>query len=174
MTDLIAAARALLDARPAVVLKYEQGLMDMVATLANALEVERKRAEKAETERDEWKDEYQTATRGRDLYKEASVNRQIERDQARARLAVAYVAADAWLDKQYGIAPCVNDLTPIDAQAALDKLLAEARLEGWWAGREAAAQVVEDECTKRSQYALAQSCKDAIRALPEPKEASHG
>jgi len=39
-TDPIAAARALLDARPAVVLKYEQGLMDMVATLADSLEAE--------------------------------------------------------------------------------------------------------------------------------------
>ena len=37
-TDPIAAARALLDARPAQILNYERDLMDMVAALADALE----------------------------------------------------------------------------------------------------------------------------------------
>lgn len=34
----------------------------------------------------------------------------------------------------------IRALTPADAQAALDKMLAEARLEGWRAGRDAAAE----------------------------------
>lgn len=59
---------------------------DALATLVDALEAERKRAEKAETGRDEWKDEYQTAARLLNLFRDAAFNRQIERDQALARL----------------------------------------------------------------------------------------
>ena len=96
----------------------------------------------------------------------------------RAKVAAAYeAAASVQVEGMDYCSPstkaAIRALTPADAQAALDKMLAEARLEGWRAGRDAAAQVAENKCTKRSQYSLAQSCKDAIRALPEPKEASH-
>jgi len=49
-TDPIAAARALLDARPARILNYERDLMDMVATLADALEDEREARQRDEAE----------------------------------------------------------------------------------------------------------------------------
>ena len=55
------------------------------------------------------------------------------------------------------------DLTP-DPQAALDRMLAEARLEGWRAGRDAAA----DACDWGDIYG--DNAVQAIRALPEPKE----
>lgn len=74
----------------------------------------------------------------------------------RAKVAAAFAMQDAG----YSIT------TPADAQAALDKLLAEARLEGWRAGRDAAADEARS-CT-HDPYVVR-----AIRALPEPKETSH-
>lgn len=75
-----------------------------------------------------------------------------------------------------------------DAQAALNKLLAEARLKGWRAGRDDAAEVAVSRYEAWSDEAWSDpdscpvvcdvtACADvaaAIRALPEPKEASHG
>lgn len=123
-----------------------------------AAEAERKRAEKAETSRDEWKDEYQAAARLLKLYKDASVNWQIERDLALARVAAAYEAAaklsEASAERNktcpsgcrcadgWHIAMRIRALTPADAQAALDKLLAKARLEGWRAALDAASNVL--------------------------------
>lgn len=107
-------------------------LRDMVATLADAVEVERAKA----------------------------------------------AAAFAMQDAGYSIT------TPADAQAALDKLLAEARLEGWRAGRDAAANEAAlygcsegaDEYTKGIQEGYTDAVGqivDGIRAMPEPKEASN-
>lgn len=76
-------------------------------------------------------------------------------------------------------------------RAALNKLLAEARLEGWRAGRDAAAEhcwekrsgladaeqkQVAAGLTGRDYYGRrleAELLSRSIRALPEPKEASH-
>lgn len=71
-----------------------------------------------------------------------------------------------------------------DAQAALDKMLDEARLEGWRAGRDAAANEAAlygcsegaDEYTKGIQEGYTDAVTqivDGIRSMPEPKEASH-
>ena len=168
----------------------------LIATLADALEAERERAEKAETERDTaWNDAIEAAKGCVDdnhpfniidemdlLKKGNSHNQQAERDQTLALIAAAYVVADAWLDKQYGIAPCVNDLSPNDAQDAFNKMLAEARLEGWRAGRDAATEPLTSLAAvlRKSENSYHQSQATAmlervaaIRALPEPKEASH-
>lgn len=103
---------------------------------------------------------------------------QEELEHERAKVAAAYeAAADACNDYPVA-APSVYEwtrydlqieysqasiraLTPADAQAALDKMLAEARLEGWRAGREAAAK-----------YLMRDTAAE-IRALPERKETSH-
>ena len=86
----------------------------------------------------------------------------------------------------------VRALTPADAQAALGKLLYEARLEGWRAGRDAAVEhcwakrdlladaeqkQVAAGLTGRDYYGRrleAELLSRSIRALPEPKEANHG
>lgn len=80
-------------------------------------------------------------------------------------------------------APDLRDMvaTPADAQAALDKLLAEARLEGWRAGQDAAAM----SCVLSGQdlveggwgpegWDMAVTLETRILAMPEPKEPSHG
>lgn len=92
----------------------------------------------------------------------------------RAKVAAAYeLAAEvywygfpAW-DAFSAARDAIRALTPADAQASLDKLLAEARLEGWRAGREAAAHA----CDWGDIYGA--KAVQAIRALPEPKEAIH-
>ena len=95
-----------------------------------------------------------------------------ERD---ALVAAAYEVATTWLIEagiagdhdSDPLASCIRALTPADAQAALDKMLAEARLEGWRAGRDAAAHA----CDWGDIYG--DNAVRAIRALPEPKETSH-
>lgn len=177
---------------------------DAIATLADALEAERARAEKAEAERDTaWNDAIEAAKGCVDdnhpfsimdemdlLKKGDSHNQQAERGQALARLAAAYEAAaevywdgfPAW-DTFSAAREAIRTLTPADAQAALDKLLAEARLEGWRAGRDAATEPLtslaavlrESEISyHQSQASALLERADFIRALPEPKETSHG
>lgn len=108
---------------------------DLLATvhrLLDALDAERARAEKAETERDEWKDEYQAAERLLYRYKNAATNRQAERDQALARLAMAYEVAaqdvEEWREEDGetaydAIAGSIRALTPADAEAALQRVV---------------------------------------------------
>ncbi len=108
-----------------------------------------------------------------------------ERDEALARVSMAYeMAADACADYPV-LAPCeeewtrydrqiehsqkvIRTLTPADAQAALDKLLSQARLEGWRSGRDAAA-IAANWDNEGELFNPVQ----AIRALPEPKEANN-
>lgn len=93
-------------------------LRDMVATLADALEAERAKVAAA----------YEAAAK----LSEASAERN-------KTCPSGCRCADGW-----HIAMRIRSLTPSDAQAALDKLLAEARAEarlaGWRAGRDAAAE----------------------------------
>ena len=105
----------------------------------------------------------------------------------RAKVAAAYeVAAEvywdgfpAW-DTFSEAREAIRALTPSDAQAALDKMLAEARLEGWRAGRDAATEPLTSLAAvlRKSENSYHQSQASAmlervaaIRALPEPKEA---
>lgn len=67
-------------------------------------------------------------------------------------------------------APALRDMVATLADA-LDKLLAEARLEGWRAGQDAAAARCWEE---RGLLDGAEILTNLIRALPEPKETSHG
>lgn len=74
----------------------------------------------------------------------------------------------------------IRALTPANAQAALDKLLAEARLEGWRAGRDAAADacVLSGKDLAEGDWGpegrdMAVMLEARIRALLEPKENSH-
>ena len=126
-------------------------LRDMVATLADALEAERVKVAAA----------YETA---------AALP---TTPDWRWRFKPSWSASD--------FAEAVRALTPADAQAALDKLLAEARLVGWWAGREAAAAEAAlygcsegaDEYTEGIHVGYTDAVGqivDGIRALPEPKE----
>lgn len=162
-------------------------LRDMVATLADALEAERaerERAESAETE-----------------YRRKNHRLMVEMEQAHAAAAAAYEAAalfsesqrregdsfynDGWCACATVVAGGIRNITPADAQAALDKLLADARLEGWRAGRDAAANEAAlygcsegaDEYTEGIHVGYTDAVGqivDGIRALPEPKEASYG
>lgn len=165
---------------------------DDIRRLTAALELEIDSRQKAEIDADFYKGEVKLRNRipptndaAASLLKQVHELRE-ELAASRAKVAAAYeAAADAafkapapeiepeaeWLmehqrENSYN---SIRALTPTDAQSALNKMLTEARLEGWKDGRDAAAQVAEDKCTKRSQYALAQSCKDAIRAMPDPK-----
>lgn len=85
----------------------------------------------------------------------------------RAKVAAAFAMQDAG----YSIT------TPADAQAALNKLLAEARLEGWRAGRDASAKIVDETAkyhmTDPDDIEVVRMTAAEIRTLPEPKEASH-
>lgn len=128
------------------------------ADLVEAMEAERARAEKAEAERD------------KALARLAAVHREAIERCAALLIELGYVSESgetlAYEVRGLRVAP--------DAQAALDKLLAEARLEGWRAGRDAAAQEAEDwfydpQADEVTDARLSLS----IRALPEPKEASH-
>lgn len=134
-------------------------LRDMVATLADALEAER--AEKVTLR--------QAIAGG---YNAEAVA--LEKQTGQALVAAAFAMQDAGYSVQ----------TPADAQAALEKLLTEARLEGWRAGREAAAEEAErydcseggDDFTAGVQSGYrdaAQQIVEGIRALPEPKENSN-
>jgi len=70
----------------------------------------------------------------------------------------------------------IRALTPADAKAELEKMLAEARLAGWRAGREAAAEICDDTAMRKRDPAISASfyaVAIAIRAMPEPKEADH-
>ena len=74
----------------------------------------------------------------------------------------------------------IRAITPADAQAALDKMLAAARLEGWWAGREAAARscVLSGQDLAEGDWGsegrdMAVMLEALIRAMPEPEEASY-
>lgn len=132
-------------------------LRDMVATLADALETERAKVAAA--------------------------------FKAGIKRGVAHAAGHTCEDEgcpHYGTRHThPGDLeAPADAQAALDKLLAEARLEGWRAGREAAANEAAlygcsegaDEYTKGIHEGYTDAVVqivDGIRSMPEPKEASH-
>ena len=130
-----------------------------------------------------------------------------EAEAERAKVAAAYEAAalfsesqrregdsfynDGWCACATVVAGGIRNITPADAQAALNKMLAEARLEGWRVGREAAAEhcwakrdlladaeqkQVAAGLTGRDYYGRrleAELLSRSIRALPEPKEASH-
>lgn len=94
--------------------------------------------------------------------------------EALAQVAAAYEAATELVALDH-VCDAIRGLTPADAQAALDKLLAEARLEGWRAGRDAAAQEAEDwfydpHADEVTDYRLSLN----IRMMSEPQEASHG
>lgn len=102
-----------------------------------------------------------------------------------AKIAAAYEAAATEADQVVAIweaVMAIRALTPADAQAALDKLLTEARLEGWRAGRDAATEPLTALAAvlrkSENSYHQAQASAmlervDAIRALPEPKEVNH-
>lgn len=88
-----------------------------------------------------------------------------------ALIAAAYEAAANEADEVVAIweaVMAIRSLTPTDAQTALDKLLAEARLEGWRAGRDAAAVAARGDGESEFFNPV-----QAIRALPEPKGDSH-
>lgn len=149
-------------------------LLELTATLADALEAERKRAEKAETERD--------------VYKEISVNLQIERVQDLARLAVAYntvaniarsyiyydSAGSGFREDEFNDA--ILALTTTNTENALNKMLSDVRAEGWRAGRDAAAKICDDTAMLKRDPAISASfyvVAAVIRDLPEPKENNH-
>jgi hypothetical protein len=134
-------------------------LRDMVATLADALEAERADAEK-------WREaagaHHVAAMREAEKWIAVSA----ERDELRAELAKTLLQTG---DLKIALAGA-------QAQVALGNLLAEARLEGWRAGREAAAEICDDTAMRKRDPAISASfyaVAIAIRALPEPKEASH-
>lgn len=99
----------------------------------------------------------------------------------RAKVAAAYEAAasvledrgsDGWAENLMAewssvYAESIRALTPADAQAALDKLLAEARLEGWRAGRDQAHVGLAAVQREVAQFS-------ATHGNIGPKEASHG
>ena len=73
------------------------------------------------------------------------------------------------------IAAMIRD-TEHNAQIIVGEMLAEARLEGWRAGRDAAADELEIQALLQALVADHPNVEDitrAIRALPEPKETSH-
>lgn len=119
-----------------------------------------------------------------------------------AKVAAAYEAAARevaeWTEETFSTVTSPDEaaeqlraLTTADTQAALNKLLAEARLEGWRAGRDAAVEhcwakrdlladaeqkQVAAGLTGRDYYGRrleAELLSRSIRALPEPKEANH-
>lgn len=163
-TDPIAAARALIEYLSA---EQDDEAAQVVATLADALEAERTRAEKAESERDALAAvTYQNAALLSEVQRREGVENSFYND---GWCACASVVADA-----------IRALTPADAQAALDKMLAEARLEGWRAGRDAAARscVLSGQDLAEGDWgpegrAMTAMLEARILALPEPKEASH-
>ena len=53
----------------------------------------------------------------------------------------------------------------------LNKLLAEARLAGWRAGRDAAASVIGHYMTSEEDEILCDMWREDILTMPEPKEA---
>lgn len=121
-------------------------LRDMVATLADALEAERAKVAAA----------YEAAI-------SACGNNQ-------NRPLMNAHQKDAWDRAISDTRNAIRALTLADAQAALDKMLSEARLEGWRAGRDAAADAMQPAL--RSMLSRGQAAA-AILALPEPKETSH-
>lgn len=79
------------------------------------------------------------------------------------------------------IAAMIRD-TEHNAQIIVREMLAEARLEGWRAGRDAATEPLtslaavlrkSENSYHQSQASAMLERADAIRALPEPREASH-
>ena len=108
-----------------------------------------------------------------------------------AEVAAAYEVAAKYIQSHdqsgvncnwRGMADTIRDLTPADAQAALNKTLAEARLKGWRAGRDAATEPLtslaavlreSENSYHQSQATAMLERADAIRALPEPKETNH-
>lgn len=115
------------------------------------------RAEKAEAERDEWKAEYQTANNGLNVYRNKNAELVKERDEARAQVVGAFEAAAsvAWADRESGLTvnTKIRALTPDDAQAALQSMLADAERdmrqraadtarEAWRDGYDAAAHIL--------------------------------
>lgn len=103
----------------------------------------------------------------------------------RAKVAAAYEAAATEADQVVAIweaVMAIRALTPADAQTALDKLLAEARAEGWRAGREVALAKIDRHVDDlrglpSSSHQITanefECMAEIIRALPEPKENSH-
>lgn len=187
-TDPIAAARALIESNAILGSVKVQGQWidgaDTLATLADAVEAERALTKRAT-------DGWSAAQDAKIAALERAEKVEAGRD---ALVAAAYVvAADACKACApspaggpssrtnsmrviaFDCASSVRCLTPAHAQAALDKLLAEARLEGWRAGRDAAAQEAEDwfydpQADEVTDYRLSLN----IRMMPEPQEASHG
>lgn len=183
-TDPIAAARALLadTAPPRHIstfgyLQVTRNLRKMVATLADALEAERARAEKAEIERDAL-----VAT----AYEDAAL---LSESQRREGEGNSYYT-DGWYACATVVADTIRALSPDAAQAALDKLLTQAHLNGWRAGRDEAAELAKKyaaECLNQAEDSryneqfetasyfenregVAEYIAHTIRAMPEPKE----
>lgn len=93
----------------------------------------------------------------------------LEAEQAKVAAAYEAAAKRCYEDQgRFDTPDRIRSLTPADAQAALDKLLAEARAEGWRAGRDAAAIAARGDGEGEWFNPV-----QAIRALPEPKEAIH-
>lgn len=110
----------------------------------------------------------------------------------RAKVAAAYEAAAELVVLDH-VCDSIRALAPSDAQAALDKLLEEARLEGWRAGRDAAAESAHKyaaKCSEQSEDSrynerfetasyfeigadAVEYIARTISVLPEPKDASH-
>lgn len=144
-------------------------LRDMVATLADALEAERAENQRLRASLQECLE----------IVDRVSDKRAYRALKTRARAILNSTEGSESMEAALTKAACrIRALTPSDAQAALDKLLSEARAEGWRAGREAAARycvqygqgLVEGEWGPEG---LAVMLGARIRALPEPKGASH-
>jgi len=97
----------------------------------------------------------------------------------RAKVAAVYEAAATWLvgtgiagdGDGDPLASCIRAIPPANAQAALDKLLIEARLEGWRFGRDEVVKwlIASGVAGDHDSDPLSSS----IRSIPEPKENIH-
>lgn len=159
-----------------------EAVLHRIPRYLDALDAERARAEKAEAERDEWKDEYQAAERLLYRYKNAATNRQAERDQALARLAAPLNCDDGVLyqamNDGYGrYEDFKRDVLAAfrpapDAEAALQRVVDAA----WNDAVEAAAKIVNGTAkyhmSDPDDIEAVHLTATEIRALKRP-EASH-
>lgn len=117
------------------------------------------RAEKAEAERDVAKKLLRSCIKGNNALREAAQERKSERDEARAQVVGAFEAAAsvAWADRESGLTvnTKIRALTPDDAQAALQSMLADAERD--------MRQRAADSCLG---LMTAQSARKFILALP--------
>ena len=179
MTDHIAAARALLDEmnRPGFFTRngYHfpcRELRDMVATLADALDAEREKSKSLGQEINRARygepDFAWSLHRSAFSQEQARAERaEAERDQALARLAAAYEAADDVLGKHcfhegHWARRDIRALTPSAAEAALQRVVDAA----WNEAVEASARAQEAAYVRG---VFGEKHPDHIRALKRPE-----